>query len=190
MNGHVVGIIGATGTALAFARLVSSIGVDVAMADFADAGQLGERIHAVSVEQAADPEIVVLATEFSQVPRVLERVRNWDARILVDATMLPAVGDTSLMRRVVELTPGAQVIKALGSSPLSVFDRPLRWPGFRHAIFMCGDHFRAKRQFAALLERLSFLGIDLGSLEAGSRLLDPPDGALSSTALLAEARVI
>lgn len=182
MNGHVVGIIGATGTALGLARLASSTGIEVALADATETGQFGGLIHPASIVEAADPEIVVLAADFQRVPHILEQVRNWDARILVDATKAPG-------RQVVELAPGAQVIKALGSSPSSVYDRPLLWPGLRNVVFMCGDHARAKMQFAGLLDRLEFLGIDLGSFDAGSRLLDPPDGALAGAALLAKARV-
>ena len=76
------------------------------------------------------------------------------------------------------------MIKALGSLPDRVYDRPIAWPGLRHVVFMCGDHQRAKRQFARLLNQLGFHGIDLGGLDDGSLLLDGPDGALSGESLL------
>lgn len=186
MNGHVVGIIGATSTGLALARLVSSIGIEVAIAGSPEAANVGGLVHATTLKEAADPEIVVLAAEFDSVPQILAQVRNWDARILVDATRPSARNAISQSRRVADLAPGAQVIKSLGSSPSAVFERPMRSPDLQHVIFMCGDHLRAKRQFTVLLDRLDFHGIDLGDLDDGSRLLDLPDGALSGATLLAE----
>ena len=86
MNGHVVGIIGASSTGLALARLIASLSIEVALAGSAEALELGDLVHAVTVEEAANPEIVVLTADSEHVAHLLAQVRNWDGRILVDAT--------------------------------------------------------------------------------------------------------
>ena len=51
-------------------------------------------------------------------------------------------------------------------------------------LFYSGDDTAAKEEIAALIERLGFAGIDLGSLEVGGRLAQFPGGPLPNQNLI------
>lgn len=56
--------------------------------------------------------------------------------------------------------------------------------GGRRVLFFSGDDSRAKADVGALIERLGFFGIDLGSLQVGGRLVQFPGGPLPSLNLV------
>ena len=53
-----------------------------------------------------------------------------------------------------------------------------RAEGGRRVLFYAGDEGEAKAEVAALIDRLGFFGIDLGSLAGGGRLVQFPGGPL------------
>ena len=126
---------GAIGTALAtqFARnnvdvLVANSRGPASVSDLA--GKLGDNIKPVSVEAAANADVVILAVPFGSVPDAVGGVSDWAGRVVVDATNaidFPTFTPKDLGGRlsteiVAEAVPGARVVKA------STLCQPPCWP--------------------------------------------------------------
>lgn len=195
----VVGILGAGGIGQAVALRLIEAGIGTLISNrrgphslLEVVAALGPRATAVSVEQAAEMEIVILAVPWSNVASALSPILDWEGRILIDATN-PIVGpgdeDTELGRKtsseiVAQLAPGAQLVKAFNTLPPPLLAAEPRCNGGRRVIFFSGDHVRAKGEVARLIERLGFAGIDLGSLATGGRLQQVPGGPLAALDLI------
>jgi len=105
-------------------------------------------------------------------------VADWSGRVLVDATnrfasYTPlALGDISgctSSEIVADLAPGAKVVKAFNSVPMSwISDFSPSKP--QTALFISGDDAEAKQRVGALIDQIGFCTIDLGSLAIGGRL--------------------
>jgi predicted dinucleotide-binding enzyme len=54
----------------------------------------------------------------------------------------------------------------------------------RRVVFFSGNHLRAKREIARLIDHLGFAGIDLGGLAEGGRFQQFPDGRLRGLNLI------
>ena len=59
-----------------------------------------------------------------------------------------------------------------------------RTAGGRRVLFYSGNDNAAKAEVAALIDRLGFVGIDLGSLTVGGRLAQFPGGSLPNLNLV------
>jgi predicted dinucleotide-binding enzyme len=70
---------------------------------------------------------------------------------------------------VADLAPGAKVLKAFNSVPMSwISDFSPSKP--RTVLFISGDDAQAKRPLHDLIEQAGFVCVDLGSLATGGRL--------------------
>ncbi|PKW11060.1 NADP oxidoreductase coenzyme F420-dependent [Streptomyces sp. 1222.5] len=86
--------------------------------------QLGSKAHAVTAEEAAQPDLVFLAVPFSAVPD-LTSLTDWAGKIVVDTTNQFAaanpwrgrydVGDLTGSEWVAQRLPGARIVKAFNS---------------------------------------------------------------------------
>jgi len=147
---------------------------------------IGPNVQASTFEEAVAPEIVVIAVPWRQVPEILEHMPNWEGRIIIDATHPPLStnardgepGGAAASERIARLAPGAHVVMAFNTLPAEVLAQAPQDAGGRRVLFYSGDHARAKRKVAALIARLGFSAIDLGSLADGGRLQQSP-GALA-----------
>lgn len=83
-----------------------------------------------------------------------------------------------------DLVPGARVVKAFNHLRAEILASDPSGDGGRRVLFYSGDDAVAKAQVAALIERLGFAGIDLGSLEVGGRLAQFPGGSLPNQNLI------
>jgi len=148
---------------------------------------LGPTIRASTLEEAVAPEIDVIAIPWARVPEMMACAPDWEGRIIIDATNPASAGDSMALdkadlswnERIVELAPGAHVVRAFNTLPATVLARPPGEAGGRRVIFYSGDHARAKRKVAALIACLGFAAVDLGSLAVGGRLQRSPGGALA-----------
>ncbi len=174
---------GAIGHALAtqFARS----GVDVLLANHRGPAslvdvvrELGPHIRAVTAEEAAHADVVILAVPFTAIAEAVGTVTKWDGRIVVDATNaidFPAFTPTDLGGRpsseiVAEKVPGARVVKAFNTLPAAVLAADPAQDGGRRVLFVSGNDAKANAEIAALIDRLGFAAIDLGKLAEGGRL--------------------
>src|SRR5882724_12136957 len=122
--------------------------------------------------------MVVLAVNWSSVQAALFAVPNWKGRLLVDATnrvagytplTLGEISGRSSSEIVADLAPGAKVVKAFNSVPMSwISDFSSSKP--RTVLFLSGDDNDAKRSVAELVEQVGLTAVDLGSLAVGGRL--------------------
>jgi predicted dinucleotide-binding enzyme len=140
--------------------------------------ELGSGAEAGTRQQAAAQDIVVLAANWSSVQTALFGVPDWKGRVLVDATNRVAsyspltLGDISgrtSSEIVADLAPGAKVVKAFNSVPMSwISDFSTSKP--RTVLFVSGDDSEAKKPVRDLIEQIGFEPVDLGSLAIGGRL--------------------
>ena len=74
--------------------------------------------------------------------------------------------------------PGARVVKAFNHLRAEVLAGDPRADGGRRVLFYSGNDNAAKAEVAALIDRIDFVGIDLGSLAVGGKLAQFPGGPL------------
>jgi len=190
-----IGIIGAGGIGRALAVQLARARINTVISNSTGGGSLaalareiGPHATAGTVMDASRPEIVILALPWSAVGEAVAPIRDWDGRIVVDATNPLGAHAASLERTssevIADLVPGARVVKAFNTLPPAVLGANPGEAGGRRVIFFSGDHARAKGEVARLLDRLGFSGIDLGGLAEGGRLHQFPGGPLSALNLL------
>ncbi len=181
-----IGIIGAGAVAQTIARHVLPFGHQVMLSNTkgpdslaALVKKLGPGATAGTPQQAAEQQdIVILAVMWWNVQAALFSIPDWKGRVLVDATNRIAsvapltLGDTSgrtASEIVADLAPGAKVLKAFNSVPMSwISDFSSSKP--RTVLFISGDDAEAKRPLHDLIEQVGFACVDLGSLAIGGRL--------------------
>ena len=180
-----IGFIGAGTVAQTLAKHVLPFGHEVVLSNTrgpdslaALVQQLGAGASTGTPQQAADQELVVLAVEWWNVQKALSAVPDWNGRVLVDATnRLASVNPFSLgdisgrtsSEIVADLAPGAKVVKAFNSVPISwISDFSMDKP--RTVLFISGDDAAAKKPIADLIEQVGLACIDLGALATGGRL--------------------
>ncbi|GAB3390658.1 NADPH-dependent F420 reductase [Azotobacter armeniacus] len=194
-----IGIIGAGAIGSAIARGLTRAGIPASIANSrgpqslaALVAELGPRISAVSVEEAARADLVFLAVNWSKIPAAVEELGPWNGRIVID-TNNPIeaplfrpfeLGGRTSSEVVAGLLPGAQVVKAFNHLRPELLSADPQAEGGRRVLFFSGDDARAKAKVARLIEQLGFFGVDLGSLAAGGRLAQFPGGPLPALNLV------
>ena len=180
-----IGFIGASTVAQTIAKHVLPFGHQVILSNSRGpeslvplAKELGSGVVAGTAQQAAHQDIVVLAVKWSSVQAALFAVADWSGRILVDATnrvssykplSLGDISGRTSSEIVADLAPGARVVKAFNSVPMSWISdfSPSK---LKTALFISGDDEDAKKPVHDLIEQVGFSAIDLGDLATGGRL--------------------
>jgi 8-hydroxy-5-deazaflavin:NADPH oxidoreductase len=191
-----VGFIGAGSVAGTFGRHLMNAGHTVIVSNSRGpetlagfVADLGPGAIAGTKQEAAEGDVVILATHWVSVPEALKGV-DWHGRILVDATnahidpkpdislegvtrsraALKAKGRAS-SEIVAELAVGARVVKALSNMPMAwIRDFSASKP--RTVIFTSGDDSEAKRTVMELINSTGLVAIDLGQLAMGDAMHD------------------
>lgn len=181
-----ISIIGAGNVGMALARAFTQLGDPVILGvpepgKYLEAVQaLGPKARVATVAEAvAASERVILAVPHAALPAIAQGVRDWQGKILVDATnpLAPGlagltVGTTSSGAEVLAgLARGARVVKAFNTTGAENMGDS-RYPGGRPCMPVCGDDADARRQVLALAGRLGFDPVDMGPLSA-ARYLEP-----------------
>jgi len=146
---------------------------------------LGPGAIAGTKQQAAECDVVVLATNWVRVPDALKGI-DWRGRILIDATNahVDPVPDISLAgvtrsraalkgrtssEMVAEMAVGARLVKSISNIPMDwIQDFSPNKP--RTVIFTSGDDIEAKQLVIELINSIGFVAIDLGSLAIGGAM--------------------
>jgi len=188
-----IGIIGSGNIGAAFARRLASAGIDATISNSRGPAslqdvvrELGPSITAGTRDQAASADIVLVAVNWMKLPSALADLPPWEGRIVIDANNpieAPLFKPVDLNGRassevVAGLLPGARVVKAFNHLQANVLAGDPRAEGGKRVLFYSGDDAHAKAEVAALIDRLGFFGIDLGSLAVGARLVQFPGGPL------------
>ena len=194
-----IGIIGAGAIGTAIARLLARADIDAVIANSRGpaslAGlesELGGRIKAVTVREAARADLVFLAVNWSRIADAVRDLGPWDGRIVIDANNpieAPAfrpidLGGQTSSEVVSALLPGARVVKAFNHLGAALLAGDPGAEGGRRVLFVAGDDTAAKGNVLELAGRLGFAGIDLGTLGGGARLFQFPGGPLAALNLV------
>jgi len=194
-----IGIIGAGAIGTAIARTLSRAGINTLIANSRGpaslaglVAELGPRVRAATVAQAAQADLVFLAVNWSRIPAALDGLGSWEGRILVDTnnpieapTFRPFdLGGISSSEVVARLAPGARVVKGFNHLPPALLMSDPRADGGQRVLFLAGDDLQAKARVVQLAGSLGFAAIDLGGLADGGSLTQFPGGALTALNLV------
>lgn len=194
-----IGIIGAGHIGRAFATALAAKGIEAVIANSrgpetlaALVADLGPAIRAGKRDEAAAQDIVLVAVNWSKLPSALAGLPDWAGRIVIDANnpietplFKPVeLGERSSSEMFAGLVPGARVVKAFNHLQAHLLSDDPSSDGGKRVLFYSGDDADAKAQVGALVDRLGFFGIDLGSLAVGSRLTQFPGGPLPALNLV------
>ncbi len=191
-----IGFIGAGNVTRTFGRHLINAGHTIVvsnsrgpetLADFV--ADLGPAAIAGTKQQAAECDVVILATNWLKVPEALKGI-DWRNRILIDATNahIGSVPDISLAgvtrsraalkltgrtssELVAEMAVGARLVKSISNMPMAwIQDFSANKP--RTVIFTSGDDTEAKQVVIELINGTGLVAIDLGSLAVGGAMHD------------------
>jgi predicted dinucleotide-binding enzyme len=194
-----IGIIGSGAIGTAFARTLSRAGIEAIISNSRGPDsltelvrELGSSIKAGTREEAARADIVLIAVNWTKLPAALAGLPAWDGRIVIDANNpieAPLFKPVDLQGRVsseivADLVPGARVVKAFNHLRAEVLAGDPRENGGRRVLFYSGNDSAAKAEVAELIDRIGFVGIDLGSLAVGGKLAQFPGGPLPNQNLV------
>ncbi|PXW61478.1 NAD(P)-binding domain-containing protein [Methylobacterium sp. B4] len=194
-----IGIIGAgqIGRAIATALARHAIPATLANSRGPDSlaetvAALGPSITAGTREEAASKDIVFVAVNWSKLPAALAGLPDFGGRIVVDANnpieaplFKPFdLGACSSSEVLAGLVPGARVVKAFNHLRPDLVSGDPADRGGRRVLFYAGDDAQAKAEIGALIDRLGYFGIDLGTLAVGGRLVQFPGGPLPALDLV------
>ena len=186
-----VGFIGAGTVTGTFARHLLTAGHTIVvsnsrgpetLADFV--ADLGPGVIAGTKQQAAECDVVILATHWVNVADALKDI-DWRGRILIDATNAhlepPDISLAGVTRSraalkgrmsremVAEMAVGARLVKSISNVPMAwIQDFSPNKP--RTVIFTSGDDTEAKQLVIDLINSTGFVAIDLGSLITGGAM--------------------
>ena len=194
-----IGIIGSGAIGAAFARTLARAGIEATISnsrgpDFLKelVRELGPTIKAGTREEAARADIVFVAVNWTRLPAALAGLPEWSGRIVIDANnpieapLFKPLDLKGLVSSevVADLVPGARIVKAFNHLRAEVLAGDPKSDGGRRVLFYSGDDSAAKAEVAALIERIGFVGIDLGSLAVGGKLAQFPGGPLPNQNLV------
>lgn len=194
-----ISIIGSGAIGTAFARTLARAGIEATISNSRGPDSLKELIRelrpsikAGTREEAARADIVFIAVNWSRLPAALAGLPDWNRRIVIDANNpieAPLFKPVDLQGRVssevvADLVPGARLVKAFNHLRAEVLAGDPTADGGRRVLFYSGNDNAAKAEVAALIDKLGFAGIDLGSLAIGGKLAQFPGGPLPNQNLV------
>lgn len=199
-----IGIIGAGALGKTLAKALASRGAKAVISNSRGpeslaplVEELGPNIAAVTTDEAARADIVVLAVHWNDLPKVLKGLPAWNGRIVIDATnplafldpdspdakdpdnplaafglKLIDLGGRVSSEIVAELAPGARVVKTFNHFGVQLLLQP-EVSGGQRVLFYSGDDSAAKAEVRKLIEQLAMFPVDLGPLKVGGALTTP-----------------
>ena len=194
-----IGIIGAGQIGRAIATALARVNIRATISNSRGPESLtetiaasGPSITAGTREDAAAKDIVFVAVNWSKLSAALAGLPHFGGRIVIDANnpieaplFKPVpLGGRSSSEVFADLVPGARVVKAFNHLQPHLIAGDPSGNGGKRVLFYSGDDTDAKAQTGALIDRLGFLGIDLGPLALGSRLVQFPGGPLAALNLV------
>ncbi|MGP4727249.1 NADPH-dependent F420 reductase [Agrobacterium deltaense] len=194
-----IGIIGAGNIGSAFARALARNNISATIANSRGPASLAiletelkPFIKAGTIEEAASADIVLVAVNWSKLPKALASLPDFGGRIVIDANnpieaplFKPAELNGRLSTEIfADLVPGARVVKAFNHLQPHLLSGDPKAEGGSRVLFYSGDDARAKAEVGALISRLGFTGIDLGPVSVGGKLVQFPGGPLPALNLV------
>jgi 8-hydroxy-5-deazaflavin:NADPH oxidoreductase len=176
---QIVGIIGAGRIGKTMAQIASRAGRRVVIANrhgpeslASVVEELGDRVSAGTVEEAAGADLVVLAVMWPDVPTAVTGL-DWEGRILIDPTndFNPSdLNGRTSSEVVADLVTPARVVKTANILGAGLLASDPHEAGGQRVMFLSGDDADAKSAVRALLEAAGFFVVDLGGLREGGQM--------------------
>ena len=140
-----------------------------------EAAAIGPTVVPRSLQEAVEADIVILAVPFAEHRDVARAAASWDGKLVIDATnafgtKLEEFGDLTSSAVVAKAFSGARVVKGFNHLPAAKLAADPDVNGGRRVIFVAGDDTAALASAAALMERLGYAPVSLGSLAEGGVL--------------------
>ena len=187
-----VGFIGAGRMATTMGRHMIGAGHEIVLSSSRGPGvlaglvaELGPAASAGTKQDAADCDVVILATNWSDAPKALQGI-DWGGRILVDGTnahvgaqpdisadgvarSVAALEGHNSSEKIAAMAPGARLVKAISTMPMAwIQDFSPHKP--KTVMFVSGDDRDAKARVVALIDSTGLTALDLGSLAVGGAM--------------------
>jgi 8-hydroxy-5-deazaflavin:NADPH oxidoreductase len=194
-----IGIIGAGQIGSAIARALAHKGIAATLANSRGPeslrdllSEVGPAITGGTVAEAAAKDIVFVAVNWSRLAGLFATVPDFGGRIVVDANnpieaplFEPVdLGGVASSEVVAGMARGAKLVKGFNHLRPQLLSGDPQSEGGKRVLFYSGDDAAAKGEVRALIDRLGFAGIDLGSLADGARLVQFPGGPLPALNLV------
>ena len=144
------------------------------------AAELGASVKPVSVQEAVEADIVLVAVGSVAFKEVGGLRKDWSGKIVVDVTngfmLPPEVQEAEFHGRLTsevnaERVPGGKLVKAFNQLPLKVLASPVPDEVGKRVVFVSSDHEDASAAVAKLVDELGFAPIEVGKLAEGGRLI-------------------
>ena len=176
-------IIGSVSLGAALATRFSRRGIDVAIANtrgpeslVALAKDLGPAVRPVTLQEALEAGVIILAVPFASHGAVARTRADWSGKTVIDAmnyreTSLEPLGGMQSSDFVGNALPGAKVVKTFNQLPAALLASPPDEGPGRRVMFVAGNHEDANAEVASLVSALGFAPIVLGRVDQGGRLL-------------------
>ncbi len=142
---------------------------------------LGPSVSARTVQDAAEAEMIFLAVPFPIHQDVAKLSKDWQGKIVVDATNAFRVAPEELGGRlsseiVARAFVGARVVKAFNHLPAAQLGTNPSVEGQRQVVFISSDDSEASATVADTATQLGFAPVELGKLAEGGVPLHVVDG--------------
>jgi predicted dinucleotide-binding enzyme len=172
-------IIGSGKIGAALARAFARKNIEVAIANSRGpetlaslTKELGPSVHPQSVQDAYQAEMIFLAVPFPAHKDVAKQFKQWNGKIVVDATNALRVAQEELggllsSEVVSQAFVGARLVKAFNHLPAAQLGTNPAMEGQRQAVFVSSNDADASAVVAAVATQLGFAPIELGRLDKG-----------------------
>jgi hypothetical protein len=176
-------IIGSGNVGTALARQFARSGITVGIANTRGpdsiaslAGELGDKVVPLTLQDALEADVVILAVPFRAHTTVARALPSWAGKVVVDAMNTYGVSPEELKGQassdvVAAAFPGAKVVKTLNQLPAKLLAQDPAVLGGRRVMFVSSNHADAESSMAKLVADLGFAPIVLGKVDEGGVLI-------------------
>lgn len=176
-------IIGSGNVGTAVARQFARSGIAVGLANTRGpasiaelCAELGEHVSALSLRDALQADVIILAIPFRAHPAVAAMANGWQGKIVIDAMNTYGVPVEELQGQassdvVAGTFTGAALVKTFNQLPARLLAQAPAEHGGRRVMFVSSNDDAAAAEVASLVERLGFAAIGLGKIREGGALL-------------------
>lgn len=176
-------IIGSGNVGTALARQFARSGIAVGLANTRGpasiaelCAELGEHVSALSLRDALQADVIILAIPFRAHPAVAAMANGWQGKIVIDAMNTYGVPVEELQGQassdvVAGTFTGAALVKTFNQLPARLLAQAPAEHGGHRVMFVSSNDDAAAAEVASLVERLGFAAIGLGKIREGGALL-------------------
>ena len=140
------------------------------------AEELGSKVVPVTMQEALNADVVILAVPFRAHTAVAGGLTNWSGKVVVDAMNTYGVAPEELKGQastdvVASAFAGAKVVKTLNQLPAKLLAKDPAEGGGRRVMFVSSNDQGAEALIAELVGELGFAPVSLGKINEGGALI-------------------